>query len=399
MDFDKVYNSFCCFLATQLRSYTMKKSALALAVAATLGVAGVSQAETTLYGSARVSLDWVKPDVDSRFARFFGIDGGSQYWEVVNNSSRLGVRGSEDLGNGLSAIYQYEFGVDVTGDRNYFNSNRPRWVGLKGGWGAVTMGTQWTPYYNVIGIQDTLNSGKSFNYYLAGDRSADGIPVLIRKGRAEFRVGNSIVYSTPNWRGLSSEVMLEMNGLDGPNSLDRWELNLTYENGPLFVGGAFFEHEESDDKQYAVALGWLSEVWGVTASWQQYKPDDEFQPFVTDSVNDCIARDDAIGTSTGQVFCSGQTKVNDYTLQGSYTFGNNVLRGTFSYQKADDFDGDAQYYELGFDHFFSKRTRLWAESYWFVQDLEDVDALQDIQNISVDDSKKWAISLGIRHDF
>jgi predicted porin len=70
-------------------------------------------------------------------------------WDVFNNSSRLGVRGEEDLGGGLSAIYQYEFGVDVTEGGN-FNSNRPKWVGLKGSsWGAVTLGTQWTPYYNV----------------------------------------------------------------------------------------------------------------------------------------------------------------------------------------------------------------------------------------------------------
>ncbi len=258
----------------------MKKSALALAVAATLGVAGVSQAETTLYGSARVSVDWVKPDVDSRYANFFGIDSGAQYWQVANNSSRLGVRGFEDLGNGLSAIYQYEFGVDVTGDTNYFNSNRPRWVGLKGGWGAVTLGTQWTPYYNVVGITDTFQSGQSFNYYLRGDTSAEGIPVLFRKGRAEFRDGSSIVYASPNFAGFSSEVLLQMDGLNGPNSIDRWDLNLKYENGPLFVGATYFQQEETDDQQYAAAIGWLGEVWGIAASWQQYKPDDEFDPFL-----------------------------------------------------------------------------------------------------------------------
>jgi predicted porin len=45
--------------------------------------------------------------------------------------SRLGVRGEEVIGGGLSAIYQYEFGVDVTEGGN-LNNNRPKWVGLKG---------------------------------------------------------------------------------------------------------------------------------------------------------------------------------------------------------------------------------------------------------------------------
>jgi predicted porin len=39
---------------------------------------------------------------------------GFNAWDVFDNGSRLGVRGEEDLGGGLSAIYQYEFGVDVT---------------------------------------------------------------------------------------------------------------------------------------------------------------------------------------------------------------------------------------------------------------------------------------------
>ena len=87
----------------------MKKSTLALALGAALGVSAVSQADTILYGSARVSVDWVNPDIDNHdLGPFFGID-NKDYWEVFDNASRLGVKGSEDLGAGLSAIYQYEF--------------------------------------------------------------------------------------------------------------------------------------------------------------------------------------------------------------------------------------------------------------------------------------------------
>ncbi len=147
----------------------MKKSTTALAITAALGISTVAQADTTLYGSARVSVDWNKPNYNSRVANTF-FDGGkdNQNLQVVDDTSRLGVEGSEDLGSGVSAIYQFEFGVDVPGGDNYFISNRPRWVGLKGDFGALTLGTQYTPFYNLIGYMDNFESVKSFDYYLGG---------------------------------------------------------------------------------------------------------------------------------------------------------------------------------------------------------------------------------------
>ena len=90
--------------------------------------------------------------------------------------------------------------MDVTEGGN-FNSNRPKWVGLKGtSWGALTIGTQWTPYYNVIGIGDIFNSSKVFdNDTYLGNTFAT-------------RMDNSLIYSTPNWSGFGAQAMLVMNG-------------------------------------------------------------------------------------------------------------------------------------------------------------------------------------------
>ncbi len=185
----------------------MKKSTLAMAVAAALaGFGTVAQADTTLYGSARVSVDY--DELNSDYVRLPNGDLerifiGNDAWDVFNNASRLGVRGEEDLGGGLSAIYQYEFGVDIT-DGGNFNSNRPKWVGLKGSsWGSITAGTQWTPYYNVIGVGDIFNSSKVFNNatYLGNTFG--------------LRMDNSLIYSSPNWSGFGFQAMLVMNGSCG----------------------------------------------------------------------------------------------------------------------------------------------------------------------------------------
>lgn len=70
----------------------MKKSVLALAVVAALAAPLAAQADTILYGSARVSVDYNDDD------NLFNLFQGNASWDVVNNASRIGVQGSEDLG-------------------------------------------------------------------------------------------------------------------------------------------------------------------------------------------------------------------------------------------------------------------------------------------------------------
>jgi predicted porin len=218
----------------------MKKSTLALAVAAALATS-VAVADTTLYGSARVSVDYVS------------IDGGPDAWDVRNNSSRLGVRGEEDLGGGLSAIYQYEFGVDLTEGSSGFESNRPKWVGLKGdSWGSVTLGTQWTSYYNVAGVADIFNSNRSFaaaTGYLGGP----GLGPLNRNFASGQRMDNTIIYMSPNFSGFSAEATLVMNGTsdlgavpDTSDGIDLWQIAGKYKNGPFYAGAVYGQLQNSD---------------------------------------------------------------------------------------------------------------------------------------------------------
>ena len=222
----------------------MKKTVLAVAVAAALATPFVAHADTILYGSARVELDYIDEDpFDS-------------YWDVVNSASRLGVRGSEDLGGGLSAIYQYEFGVDMTEGGN-FNSNRPKYVGLKGGFGQLTLGTQDTPYYNVAGITDIFNTdysfgatawlGGSFNGFRLDPSSNQSI------GRgALFRLDNSVYYSTPDFNGFSGQAMLVLNGDRNDtqgysNGIDEWNISALYSNGPFFAGISYIQLDGDDN--------------------------------------------------------------------------------------------------------------------------------------------------------
>jgi predicted porin len=376
----------------------MKKSTLALAIATVVGVSATAQADTTLYGSARVSVDWNNPGLNSSFANFFkdtyGTEKG-QYWQVTDNNSRLGVQGSENLGSGVSAIYQYEFGIDVPGGSNYFNNNRPRFVGIKSDdFGSITLGTQYTPYYNVIGYTDTFESIRSFDYFLSGNTS-EGTPVLYQRGVANLRDGSTVIYSTPTWYGLSAQGLAQMNGLAGPNSIDSWEANLIYSNSPWFVGGTFLQDKAQEyatgpfavsqrhsDNEYGVIAAYDNKQFSLAFSWQRYSPDKSFKPYFTDNIVD------------PNNFVPGREDVNDYTVQGTYSFGNEVLRATYSYSDFRHTSTTVQNVELGLEHSLSKLTTLWVEYLYAKQNLDNVEGVPNAKDFGNN-----IVSVGIRHDF
>jgi predicted porin len=364
-----------------------------------VGFGSAAYADTTLYGSARVSVDY--DEWDSDYVELNGellrIRGGSDAWDVYNNASRLGVRGEEDLGGGLSAIYQYEFGVDVTEGGN-LNSNRPKWVGLRGNsWGSVTAGTQWTPYYNVVGIGDIFNSSKVFD-----NRTYLG-------NTFGLRMDNSLIYSSPNWSGFGFQAMLVMNGSCPPsdpqvtsdlctrpgaadnrlpsnlsNDIDMWNLSMSYKNGPFFAGATYMALEgPSFDTVLPTAPNWEGDQWAVAFGYNS-------GPFAV-----------TLAYEQGDVNTLYRGDGENIYVTGQYTFGNNVIRGSYGYTTADDgqYDGlladgtlvrytqsDVNNWALGYQYNFSKRTRLWVE--YIGQDV-DSDLVGNRQ----------AISIGTRHDF
>ncbi len=389
----------------------MKKSAIALAVAAAL-VSTSALADTTLYGSARVSVDYV--DLDTVYTGLRAPNGsliplisGFTAWDTVNDSSRLGVRGEEDLGGGLSAIYQYEFGVDVTEGGN-FNSNRPKWVGLKGtSWGSVTVGTQWTPYYNVLGVSDVFNN--SANTFLQRTGFLGSV--------YGTRMDNSLLYSSPNWSGFGFQAMLVMNGDISANdpttpaeltkcnpdnklpcnvsdTIDMYQLNATYKNGPWFAGVAYmavdgpsfssyFNNPAYDGIRYTRPNWDGGDMWGAAFGYNS-------GPFAV-----------TLNYEDGDLNTLYFGNTSNLYLTGAYTFGNNIIRAAYGYTSPDKGtipvyakgvqtgflkQDDINTYVLGYQYNFSKRTRVWVEY---------VDS--DVDNSLI--GNQQSVSIGTRVDF
>ena len=170
----------------------MKKSLIALAVLATSG-ASFAQSSVTLYGVADVFLGSVK-NTDALGASLTQtvLDAGG----VSHN--RWGLKGSEDLGGGLKANFNFEQGFSMdkgAADAAGQMFNRYAWVGLSGNFGEVKLGKTGTAYDDVNGAANAVfDSGLSPANYVFASTGYTWTPA------------NSIMYVTPTFGGFNGEI-------------------------------------------------------------------------------------------------------------------------------------------------------------------------------------------------
>lgn len=135
-----------------------KTTAIAMAVASSVAAPMTAQAEGELYSSARIGI-W---NNDTN---------GVSELDIKSFSSRFGARAETDLGNGLSGIGRFEWDID----ENDFLI-RQRWIGLKGGFGTLTIGKNYQTFYTFsVGAVDQPWWHSGYNMVDYAGRSDNGI--------------------------------------------------------------------------------------------------------------------------------------------------------------------------------------------------------------------------------
>lgn len=220
----------------------MQKKLIALAVAGLVAApAFAATSNVDVYGVLTLSVDKINTDVS----------GSDDPMRVSSNSSRIGFKGSEDLGGGLSGIWQIESQLNAdNGTNNLSGANsgtldagnfssalRNTFVGLKGGFGTALLGKHDTPYklatVKLDVFADTLGDFNNFVGNVNGSNNFD------------LRPGNVIAYITPNVGGLHGAIAYVAgqeisNGNGGDASA--WSLMGMYDNGPIFASLAYEKH-------------------------------------------------------------------------------------------------------------------------------------------------------------
>ncbi|GAB4396869.1 MAG: porin [Rhodoferax sp.] len=214
----------------------MKKSLIALAVLAASGAA-MAQSSVTTYGILDVWFGSKKTDDGKTSLTQTVLESGGV------NGSRWGLKGTEDLGGGLKAIFDLQSGIGVDNGASQQGGllfGRGAWVGLSGGFGSVKFGRIATPYIDVDGASDAMfNSGVS--------------PATVNfksmYGNYTLRTNNTIAYYSPTFGGFSGAISygLGEDKTTTQSASSYTSLNLTYAAGPVAVQFGY----QKDDKNSA----------------------------------------------------------------------------------------------------------------------------------------------------
>ncbi|MEN3372629.1 porin [Dechloromonas sp. ZS-1] len=210
----------------------MQKKIIALALAAVAGSAA-AQTNVTIYGVADAGFASVSASGAKRTSAI--VSGGL-------SGSRIGFKGTEDLGNGLKALFTLEYGLAI--DQNSFigdqssNQARQQLVGLTSDkFGTVVAGYLQTAGYDFACATNPLAGGPLDGYTLVSGGSA-----LLSCG-AKGRASNAVAYVSPNFGGLTLSYnharVTEIAGATNTKDIYANLLAASYENGPISAGAIY----------------------------------------------------------------------------------------------------------------------------------------------------------------
>lgn len=204
----------------------MKKTLIALAVLAASGAA-MAQSSVSIYGIVDAAIHKDK-NADAAM-----IDGAV-------DSSRIGFKGTEDLGGGLKAHFVLEQGlkIDTGAAANATQAfSRETSVGFSGGFGAVKLGRFKSAYEQISG-----NTYAVFDSVLS--------PTLVfESGNHTARPNNGIGYTTPSFAGFSAAVTTNLDETKGVSN-NVTAFNVVYEGGPFYADLAYQDEGDFTDVQY-----------------------------------------------------------------------------------------------------------------------------------------------------
>ncbi|WP_206956738.1 porin [Trinickia acidisoli] len=260
----------------------MKKTLVVAAVSASFAVAAHAQSSVTLYGV-----------VDAGITYTSNV-GGHAAWQEGSggiDQSRFGLKGSEDLGNGLKAIFNLESGFNVN-NGGFANSgsefNRQSYVGLSSNYGTVTLGRQYDASQDYLAPLSATGSwgGTSFAHYGNFDN-------LNTNGG--IAVNNSIKFSSADYAGFT--------------------FGGTY--GFSNQAGAF-----ANNREYSLGAAYAFQGLHVAAAYaQQNSPLGAAGGASTGSNLGAFAGGFVSGLSGGAVTSIGNFRQRTYGAGASYAFG------------------------------------------------------------------------------
>ena len=350
----------------------MKSRFIAVIIGAILaGGMGVAQADAQIFGHIDTSIDAID------------VDGGSDDINLNCTTCSVGFKGSEDLGNGLKAIFKLDFQYDTTvrndgdgvggvsGDGDNNNSgllDRDQWLGLKGNFGQVRVGTISTGYKSHGAMIDPL-------YRTALQGRDHGLQSSYHSGAGEElhgRATNTIRYDSPSFNGLKAVAHYTLDRDETGEDEDPFGIGASYESGGILVFADYLDNQQSgatEENAWKIGGKYSMGMFGLMGQYEDFE--------------------------------EGSDELNVWHIAGTATMGNSMLYLGFGKGDHDDL-ANSEYtaWTLAAMHSLSKRTQAYVG---FSQVDCDGGAGANLSACRVDGSNVNGeidqFSLGMKHKF
>lgn len=347
----------------------MQKKIIVLAIAAALTAPVLAFAEASVSGQANMSVDMVNN----------GVSGTDSVWQLNSNQSRIIVKGSDDLGGGMSAMWQADarFSMDTGNAANARLFDGNSFLGLKSdSLGALAVGRIDTAYKSSTRRLDVF-------YDVAGDNRASLGGLM---GRHDSRNDNALNYTSPNLGGVtiafSTVFGNETATASGSAKGSLISLAAMYEQGGIYATVAI-DNKKLGDPATGDLAGTVTTSGDTDNAFKVgggYKMD-------AFAVNAIVERQTAKANLT-QI---ETTKTNVYVGGKFNISGTDAVRAAFTKGGASSSGGvtatdDATQLAVGYEHGMSKATSVYAS---YVKTTAN----------SVANANPSTLSLGMKHAF
>lgn len=345
----------------------MKKSLIALAVLAAASGAAMAQSSVTLFGIVDTAVGYVN-NANAAGNNLYGLSTSG------NATSRLGFRGTEDLGGGLKAGFWLEgeiFGDN--GNANGFNFQRRSTISLMGNFGEVRLGRDLTPTYVKTSSYDLF--GQTGIGQFKGWSNWNGSAVADAN---DVRSSNMVSYYTPNFSGFTGGVGY---GFDEQTTgkAGRYAGAFgAYDNGPLSVALSYDRRDlaaASKRDTLTVSGSYDLNVAKLSTILQQSK-------YETPGLADA--------------------KFNAYAIGASMPVGAGEFKLQYALYDQKAINSKAHQLSLGYVHNLSKRTAVYG-TVAYLKNKDQSNLGLDAKNLNTTGpgagNNQTGVQVGVRHSF
>ena len=368
----------------------LQRKLLAAAVASACALPAVALAQVPswiqIYGRANVTYERITTSNSSNTA----VQPNQSNWDLVDNNSRIGVRGNKDLGGGLTGLFQMESRVRL--DQGFGNlTSRDSYAGLAGGFGTIRLGRTIGPVYYANYDYISMHNHDT-------GTSSDALLAPTVFGDQGF-MNNTVWYTSPKLGAFTIDVahsLLGVQRLPGESQPRYLGLVGSYDQGPLHVAASYANTQRSDDidpgpgvvpnNDKAYTVGGLY----------------DFKTFVVGAL---------IESAKSKVLTGGDASRNYVRVSVMMPVGKNefhvnfgtVNHGVGSTASSSASNDGAKQWTLAYNYNITKETKIYA---FYTKVDNDTNGLYGAGNFnanfaitSVPGLAISSIAAGVRHDF